>query len=45
MVRVEFKYRDQMSRGEWRTQECKKIYGLDEDPTIIEYEITNVEEL
>jgi len=53
MVRVDFRYRDEMSYGEWReqscivssVQECKKIYGLDEDPTIIEYEITNVEEL
>jgi len=52
MLKISFKYRDEMSRGEWRTQscvvssvqECKKIYGLDEDPTIIEYEITNVEE-
>ena len=53
MVRVNFKYRDEMSRGEWReqscvvssVQECKKIYGLDEDPTIIEYQITSVEEI
>ena len=53
MVRVDFKYRDQMSRGEWReqscivssVQECKDIYGLDTDPTIIEYQIVNVEEI
>lgn len=52
MLKIKFKYADQMSRGEWRTQECivssvsecKKIYGLDDDPTIIDYEIVSVEE-
>ena len=52
MLRIKFKYKDQMSRGEWREQscivssieKCKKIYGLDEDPTIIEYKIISVEE-
>ena len=41
-----------MSSGEWREQscvvssvgECKKIYGLDDDPTIYEYEILEIEE-
>lgn len=53
MLEIKFKYRDEMSRGEWRTQscvvssiqECKKIYGLDDDPTIYEYEIISVEEI
>ena len=50
MLKISFKYRDEMSRGEWREQECvvssvdecKKIYGLDDDPTIIEYQITEI---
>jgi hypothetical protein len=54
MVRVVFKYRDDMSKGEWRTQECvvssveeaKRIYGLDgSDETLMEYEIITVEEI
>ncbi len=53
MLEIKFKYRDEMSRGEWRTQscvvssvsECKKIYGLDDDPTIYEYEIISVKEI
>jgi hypothetical protein len=54
MVRVVFKYRDDMSKGEWRTQECvvssveeaKRIYGLDgSDKTLMEYEIITVEEI
>ena len=52
MLKITFNYRDQMSHGELRTQscivssvqECKKIYGLDDDPTIIDYEIVSVEE-
>ena len=52
MLKIKFKYADQMSRGECRTHECivssvsecKKIYGLDDDPTIIDYEIVSVEE-
>ena len=53
MVRVVFEYRDEMSNGEWRTQEClvssveeaKRIYGLDgSDPSLEEYKIVSVEE-
>lgn len=54
MVRVVFKYRDEMSKGEWRTQECvvpnveeaKRKYGLDgSDKTLMEYKIIAVEEI
>lgn len=52
MVKVIFKYRDSLSRGEWRkqscvvdsVQECKEIYGLDTD-TDCEYEILSVKEV
>lgn len=50
MVKVKFEYRDEMSKGEWRqqecivssVQECKRIYGLGID---CEYRITDVEEV
>lgn len=50
MLRIKFKYKDQLSHGNWNQQECvvdsveecKKIYGLDEDPDC-EYEILSVE--
>jgi hypothetical protein len=53
MYEITFKYRDEASNGEWRTQkcymssveECKKVYGLDTDPTIYEYEIIEVKEI
>lgn len=49
MVKVKFEYRDEMSKGEWREQECivssvkecKEIYGLGID---CEYRIISVEE-
>ena len=49
MLHIKFRYRDELSRGEWRNQECymssvaecKKIYGLGVD---CEYEILSVEE-
>ena len=52
MKHIVFRYKDEASRGEWRTQECivdnvvecKKFYGLDDDPTIEEYEMVSVEE-
>ena len=53
MVKVVIKYKDTMSKGEWRETECivssvaeaKRIYGLDGlDPTLEEYEIVSVEE-
>jgi hypothetical protein len=53
MVRVVFEYRDEMSNGEWREQECyvssveeaKRIYGLDgSDPSLLDYKIIKVEE-
>lgn len=50
MVRIKFKYKDDMSRGEWQEQECvvrsveecKRIYGLGID---CEYQIISVEEV
>ena len=50
MVKVEFEYRDEYSRGKWNkqscvvssVQECKKIYGLGID---CEYRIISVEEI
>ena len=50
MVKVKFKYRDELSRGEWREQmcvvssvsKCIELYGLGVD---CEYEILSVEEL
>ena len=50
MVEITFKYKDQYSNWEWRTQrcttssvdECIKIYGLDEPD--VEYEIVEVKE-
>ena len=53
MVKVVIKYKDTMSKGEWRETECivssvteaKRIYGLDgSDPSLEEYEIVSVEE-
>ena len=49
MVKVKFKYKDEMSKGEWReqecivssVQECKRIYGLGID---CEYKIISIEE-
>ena len=50
MVRVKFKYRDELSKGQWREQECQvssvqeciKIYGLGID---CDYEILSVQEV
>jgi hypothetical protein len=50
MLRIKFEYRDEMSRGEWREQECVmssvreciKVYGLGID---CEYRIVSVEEI
>ena len=50
MVRIKFKYRDNLSNGQWNEQqccvssvsECIKIYGLGID---CEYEIVSVEEV
>ena len=47
---ITFKYRDELSKWEWRTQhcvvesveECKKIYGLGVD---CEYEILEVKDV
>jgi len=53
MVKVKFRYKDEMSKGEWREQEClvssveeaKRIYGLDgSDPSLEDCEIVSVEE-
>lgn len=50
MLKIKFEYCDEMSRGEWREQECivssveecKKIYGLGID---CDYRIISVEKL
>ena len=50
MVKIKFRYKDELSKWEWRTQnccvssveECIKIYGLGVD---CEYEILEVEEV
>lgn len=52
MLHIKFKYKDSLSKGEWREQECvvesvrkcKELYGLDIDPDC-EYEILSVEEV
>ena len=49
MLHIKFKYKDQLSHGEWNEQECwmesvaqcKEMYGLGID---CEYEIISVEE-
>ena len=49
MLKIKFKYRDELSNWEWRNQEwimssveeCKMVYGLGVD---CEYEILSVEE-
>ena len=49
MLKIKFEYCDEMSRGEWREQECivssveecKRIYGLGID---CDYRIISVEE-
>ena len=50
MLHIKFKYRDEMSKGEWREQECicnsvkqcKEWYGLGID---CEYQIISIEEV
>lgn len=50
MVKIKFEYKDEMSKGEWRqqecivssVQECKRIYGLGID---CEYRIIEVKEI
>ena len=50
MLKIKFEYCDEMSRGEWREQECivssiaewKRIYGLGID---CDYRSISVEEL
>ena len=50
MLKIKFEYCDEMSRGEWREQECivssveecKRIYSLGID---CDYRIISVEEL
>ena len=50
MLHIVFEYRDDMSRGEWRRQECvvssvaecKKLYGIGID---CEYRILEVKEV
>lgn len=51
MLSITFRYKDKLSNWEWRTQhcvvssveECKRIYGLDEEDC--EYEILEVKEI
>ena len=50
MLQIEFEYKDELSKGEWRMQscivpsikECKKIYGLGVD---CDYQILSVKEV
>ena len=50
MVKIKFEYKDEMSKGEWRQQECivssveecKRIYGLGVD---CEYKIISIEKI
>ena len=50
MLKIKFEYRDELSRGEWRKQECivssveecERIYGLGID---CDYRIISVEKL
>ena len=50
MLKIDFKYRDEMSKGKWRHQscvvesiaECKRIYGLGKD---CEYPFEKIEVL
>ena len=52
MVRITFEYRDRLSNGKWNQQacvvsslqECKRIYGLDDDPDC-EYKIIEIKEV
>lgn len=52
MKKITFRFKDWLSKGEWRTrhctvesvEECIKIYGLEDDPTV-EYEILEVREV
>jgi len=51
MLSITFKYKDYLSKGEWRIQhctvssvnECIRIYGLDEDD--VDYEIIEIKEI
>lgn len=53
MKEIVFRFKDKTSHGEWRTgkcfvesvEECIRIFGLDTDPTVYEYEILEVEEI
>ena len=52
MKEITFRFKDAASKGEWRTrhcivkdeEECRRIYGLDTDPTVYAYEILEVKE-
>ena len=51
MCKIEFMYKDEISRGEWRHQECIcssvkeciEIYGLEDDPSIYAWRILSVD--
>lgn len=51
LKRIKFRYADELSKWNWREQECivssveecKRIYGLDEDGVM--YEIISIEEV
>lgn len=50
MLDITFKYKDWLSKGQWKTQHCKvesinefiRIYGLDDDD--VEWELISVED-
>ena len=53
MVRIVFRYKDQFTRGQWSIQECTvanreeciRIYGLESDPNVYDWEIISEEEV
>lgn len=53
MKHIVFRYKDEMSGGQWNIQECIvesiekciEIYGLETDPTVYDFEILKVEDI
>lgn len=53
MIKIKFMYKDEMSHGEWRHQECVcssvkeciEMYGLGADPSIFVWKILSVDSI
>ena len=53
MVKIIVRYKDQFTRGQWNVQECTvtnreeciRIYGLESDPNVYDWEIISEEEV